>query len=84
MSIIVNPIRATKASITRDFSQRLIARLVMKLDDPEEDYLSSYDQSAIQLLRECHSQDTSDVDLSDIAVAEFVSLNPKYKIEEIH
>lgn len=84
MSNIFNATRKNKAEITRDFSQRLISRLVMKLDDPEEDYLSSYDQSAMQLLRECHSQDTSDVDLSAIALAEFVSLNPKYKIEEIH
>lgn len=60
----------------------LVARLVMKVDDSSEDYFSEYDRQAMQLFRECHSQDTGEVDLSEIACAEFRSMNPSYKLED--
>ena len=81
MSILQNPNRLSKAAITKEFSQRLISRLVAKLDG-EGDFLSSFDRRAMQELRDCHPQDTGDVDLEKIALEEFYSLNPSYKLED--
>lgn len=77
MSILQNPNRLNKATITKKFSQRLIYRLLAKLDG-EGDFLSSFDLRAMEQLRNCHPQDTGDVDLERIACEEFFSLNPSY------
>jgi hypothetical protein len=81
MSILQNPNRLNKAAITKEFSQRLISRLVAKLDG-EGDFLSSFDLRAMQELRDCHPQDTGDVDLERIALEEFFLLNPSYKLKD--
>ena len=73
--------RLTKEQITKNFSQRLIARLVTKLDGGPN-YFSKHDIDAIELMRQCHPQDTGDVDLETIALDEFLTLNPYYKLED--
>lgn len=83
MGILRSPriLRLTREQITKDFSQRLIARLVTKLDGGPN-YLSKHDMDAIELMRQCHPQDTGDVDLETIALDEFRILNPYYKLED--
>lgn len=83
MGILRSPriLRLTREQITKDFSQRLIARLVTKLDGGPN-YLSKHDMDAIELMRQCHPQDTRDVDLESIALDEFRILNPYYKLED--
>ena len=83
MSILKNPrpLRLTREQITKNFSQRLIARLVTKLDGGPN-YLSKHDMDAMELMRHCHPQDTGNVDLETIALHEFLTLNPYYKLED--
>ena len=55
--------------------------MVTKLDGGPN-YLSKHDMDAMELMRQCHPQDTGDVDLETIALHEFLTLNPHYKLED--
>ena len=73
MPIFIN--NKPSASVA-DLEVKFLKMLVMRLADPENTYRSSYDLEAIKRFNETHCQDSEDVDLRDLAVAEFSSMNP--------
>ena len=79
MSVFFN--KKPSASVA-DLEVKFLKMLVMRLADPESSFLSSYDLEAIKRFNETHSQDSDDVDLRDLAVAEFSSMNPHTPITD--
>lgn len=65
-----------------DLEVKFLKMLVMRLADPENTYRSSYDLEAIKRFNESHCQDSEDVDLRDLAVAEFSSMNPHITVTD--
>ena len=63
-----------------DLEVKFLKMLVMRLADPENTFRSSYDLEAIKRFNNAHAQDSEDVDLRDLAVAEFSSMNPHITI----
>ena len=79
MSILFN--KKPSRSVV-DLEIKFLKMLVMRLADPENTYRSSYDLKAIKRFNETHCQDSEDVDLRDLAVAEFSSMNPHITITD--
>lgn len=79
MSIVFN--KKPSASVA-DLEVKFLKMLVMRLADPENTYRSSYDLEAIKRFNEAHTQDSEDVEVADLAVAEFSSMNPHIAITD--
>ena len=77
MSVFINNKPSKSAA---DLEVKFLKMLVMRLADPDNTYRSSYDLEAIKRFNETHCQDSEDVDLRDLAVAEFSSMNPHITI----
>lgn len=79
MSVLSNKKSSKSAA---DLEVSFLKMLVMRLADPENTFRSSYDLEAIKRFNETHCQDSEDVDLRDLAVAEFSSMNPHITITD--
>lgn len=79
MSILFN--KKPSRSVA-DLEVKFLKMLVMRLADPENTYRSSYDLEAIERFNNAHTQDSEDVDLRDLAVAEFSSMNPHITVTD--
>lgn len=77
MSILFNNKPSKSAA---DLEVKFLKMLVMRLADPENTYRSSYDLEAIKRFNNAHPQDSEDVEIADLAVAEFSSMNPHITI----
>ena len=77
MSIFLNKKPSKSAA---DLEVKFLKMLVMRLADPTCKYRSSYDLEAINRFNNAHTQDSEDVEITDLAVAEFSSMNPHISI----
>lgn len=77
MSVLLN--KKPSKSVA-DLEVKFLKMLVMRLVDPENAYRSSYDLEAIERFNNAHAQDSEDVEVADLAVAEFSSMNPHISI----
>lgn len=67
----------TTMEVELEFTKMLAARLISFIDGTG-DFFSDADKKAITALRDAHDQDKADVDLEDIALDRWESMNPGY------